>query len=538
VFLCASGFVHAQDAGARRSSSAKDEVASTPLVSRAHRDRPRRRRLCAGDVPEGETTTKDVAFCGDGTCDTTCRETFGSCPADCSRLYDRSAYFEQRALEDGFEVDEGTWKIFDPEDCATLEHCWANNPTSPYGYFLLPSAPNEPDPDPELRHPSAPGLRSTWRLLPDEAIVFAFVTPPEVPYFSLTNYVFSRYDPNLIGDAPYDDRVETFASMGDSLNQLVLNTSAGTGESPFGKESVVIFTADAGTDQAIRDELVQSGFPESMINTMVMPRFDWDGVTPFARTGFENEADQFTMLFRVASADALVAGTPIYHWLSDPEGYVFRVRVKQPHPLDPLPKPQMRPQGSGTYEDPGTLTWLTQKIGLRYPPWCSEVDIMQPALNENGFLCLDLTVPCFADCHDTPYFSGNFRLGPPPASIIVAGVNHELTGKAMYVNITVTRAIDTTAFYSVVMRDLVGSADVYIDGHPDKDSVWQVKFSRDCGDDPYCFEVTEDQAPDGALLFVIVRAYLDPNTGTSGKALPFLDSEMVYPRLIKIECRH
>jgi len=505
--------------------------------SRATRIRQLRLRPCSHGAGISTTGPKQTAACGDGQCDAHCGEDYSRCADDCATLFDRVAYLQRRLRSVGFEVDEGTWQIFDPEDCVFLERCWANNPTSPYGYFLLPTAPSEPDPDPERRQPSAPGLRSMWRLQPDEAIVFVFVTPPEVPYFSLTKYAFSRHHPNLSGDPPYGDRVETFASLGDSLNQFVLKTGATAGESPFGQESVVVFTADRGVERAIRAELAESGFPESMVNTFVIPRFDWDGITPFALMGYDNEADLFSMLFRIAHPDAQVEGTPIHDWLSDPEGYVFRARPGGAEPLEPLPKPALRPPGTGVDEDPATLTWLTQKIALRYPDYCSEIDIAQPALNEDGFLCMEWLLPCFADCRDTPYFGANFRLGRAPESIIVAGVNHEMTGKAMYVNITVTRAVDSTAFYSVVMRDLIGSADVYIPDHPGKDTVWQVKFARDCGDEPYCFEVTEAQAPEDALLFVFVRAYLDPATGTSGKVLPFHQSEMVFPRVIKVDCR-
>ncbi|MBI1824777.1 MAG: hypothetical protein HY287_14030 [Planctomycetes bacterium] len=440
----------------------------------------------------------------------------------------------QQLVSAGFNVAQGEFVIFEAADCATLPHCWSNNPTSPYGFFLTPLGDGEPDPDPQNIGPGSPKLRSMFRFQPDEAIVFIGVTPPQSPYYSFTPYVFSRFDPTSTGSPPYDDRVETYASLGDSLNQLVLNTSAGRDEDSFSKETVVIVATDEGVDRAIRAALVRSGFPDAMINTLVLPRFEADGLTSKIFLGYENEADLFNILIRIANPDALTPGTPIRAWLDDPEGYVFRVRPQKRPTLQPFPLPARRLQGTGATEDGSTLNHLVQAIQLSFPVLMTDVKIGVPSVHENGDLCLQQMIPCFADCHDTPYLGTVEKLGPPPDAIIVAGINYELDNQAEYVNITVTRISDQTAFYSVVMRDLIGSADEYIPNDPDRGSVWQVKFSRNCRGEPFCFEVTQDQVPSNEWMTIVVRAYLQPATQTSPKALPAQDSEIIYPRVIKV----
>ena len=479
----------------------------------------------------------DNALCGNGTCDATYGEHFRNCPGDCGSLDDRADLLRRELEWAAFTVEEGSFEIFETQDCAALDHCWANNPTSPYAFFLMPLGDGEPDPDPEGRSPHGLGTRSIFRLQPDEALVFVGTTPPPSPYFSFTAYVFNRFEADLDGDPPYDDRIETYASLGDSLNHLSLATTGDTADTPFNEQTVVIVTGDRGVDASLRRLLVTAGFPDSMVNTLLIPRFEADGVTPLARMGYQNEDDVFNVLVRIANPDALEVGSDIRAWLDDPGGRVFRVRRRWPRALEPFALPPLRTQGTGIAEDPIPLNWLVRRIEDRYFDLCTRTLISIPAPFEDGYFCLDNVVRCFADCRDTPYLFGTVKLGPPPEAIIVAGHNHEKSGKASYVNITVTRISDATAFYSIVLRDLEGSADVYLPDHPDKDDVWQVKLSRDCQGEPFCYEVSDEQVQHDEWFNIILRAYLEPATRTSPRVMPVRSSELVFPRIIKVKCQ-
>jgi hypothetical protein len=237
---------------------------------------------------------------------------------------------------------------------------------------------------------------------------------------------------------------------------------------------------------------------------------------------------------RIAHFDAQTPGTEIRNWLDQPGGRVFRVRPRTA--LDPFPFQPLRPEGDGQSESPSALQALTREIVNQHPLGCAEVNVALPAIKEDGYFCLEHMVRCYADCRDTPYMGGQFKLGPAPEAIIVAGVDHELTGKAAYVNVTVTRISDITAFYSVGLGDLVGSADVYIPDRADRHGVWQVKFARECNGEPFCFEVTEEQVAVDSWLMIVVRAYLEVATGTSSKAFPYRESEIAFPRMIKVNC--
>ena len=64
----------------------------------------------------------------------------------------------------------------------------AGRDAEPYGYFVLPPSPYEPDHS-GFPTPQTIAANSTWRLATDEAIVVLGCTPPEARYFGLTGYV-------------------------------------------------------------------------------------------------------------------------------------------------------------------------------------------------------------------------------------------------------------------------------------------------------------------------------------------------------------
>lgn len=480
---------------------------------------------------------KSPSGCGDGSCDTKSGEHYGTCPRDCESLDDRADFFKGLAQSSFHSVDEGVFAVFNAEHCADVPVCFYNNPTSPYGRLLFRLAPGEPDPDPQNRRGSPQGMEDLYtgyRLRPDEALIWIGRTPPPCPYFSFTAYVFSRFNPEARGGPPYADRAVVFASLGDSENALTLKTGARPGESSFDQESVLIVTASGSVDRAVRRSLVIAGFPDSMINTLVLPCFKADGVTPKIFMGYENEADVFTILMRIASPEAQQSGTPIREWLDDTGARVFRVRAADSLAFDPLPMPALREHGNGTAEDAKSLEELVRSIRNAQGDQPTEERVASAFPPDLGDRCLDNLTQCNGDCRDTPYMAATFRLGPEPEAIIVAGRNHENSRKASYVNITATRVVRRTAYYSIVMAELQGSAEVYLPDHPDAPNLWQMKFARKCYDEPYCYELSEDQIPIGGAVAVLIRAYLDPSTGTSAKTFPSEESEIVFPRVLKI----
>ena len=115
---------------------------------------------------------------------------------------------------------------------------------------------------------NTPGLIQGWQLNPDEAIVLVTKTPPECAYFSYCGFIFYKY---------YEkdqERKWVFSSYNDPLNNLTIKTSGtpdGAKGNPFNQDTIIIVTADKGTDQRIRSAAESAGYSADIINTYVIP---------------------------------------------------------------------------------------------------------------------------------------------------------------------------------------------------------------------------------------------------------------------------
>ena len=133
-------------------------------------------------------------------------------------------------------VGDGFLHWFAPKDCAGLPTCYGNNPASPYGLPMLPRGVNETDFS-EWGVPLAiDGHSASWRLQANEALVIFGTSPPEMRYWGVTNYLFSRFYEDATGrnntlnkvsrcpDPPA--RCVNFASVGDTMNMINSNLTA------------------------------------------------------------------------------------------------------------------------------------------------------------------------------------------------------------------------------------------------------------------------------------------------------------------------
>jgi hypothetical protein len=98
----------------------------------------------------------------------------------------------------GYEVAQGSWKLFTIQDCkfaiASLGNCLGNNPTAPY---VFPSVPLWRDEyvDRDMKDVFGPlphDTSATFRLDEREALIILALLPPLGKYFGLQTYVYSR----------------------------------------------------------------------------------------------------------------------------------------------------------------------------------------------------------------------------------------------------------------------------------------------------------------------------------------------------------
>lgn len=124
-------------------------------------------------------------------------------------------------------MQEGFLHWFEIEDCKGRPSCYGNNPDSPYGLTMLPRGVGENTDFKLWGQPlEIDGMSAAWRLQANEAVVIIGDSPPEMRYWGITNYLFSRYyedshgkntTVNSVSQCPAPPaRCESFASMGDT----------------------------------------------------------------------------------------------------------------------------------------------------------------------------------------------------------------------------------------------------------------------------------------------------------------------------------
>jgi hypothetical protein len=435
-----------------------------------------------------------------------------------ARWQDTAQRFTAALTERGYVVQAGEVRFFRIEDCLALPTCFGNNPSSPYGVYCLPPAPGDTADPAELPCPSDGQLRWRWRLREDEAMVFLGHTPPAARYFSFRSYLFSRH--GLLG------RRYLFASLGDSLNVEVIATAGtphGAAGDPFDQETVVISTADRRLEALLRQVLASSGAPEAIVNTDVIPR-------SLTRMGLERTSDDFGMLLRVALFADAAAGE---RYLHAPAATVLRVTPATPAPSAPFPVPPARPRGTDTSEAwlRPALDHLVAAVQARYPGFAVR-RWRTRTLHLAGLTCLERRTPCFGDNPDTVYSASRptWLSAAPRDVLIVAGVHHEATGKASYMNLAVYNAPRLMGVAAVTGSELLHSADRYLPDHPHRRYLYAYTFARDCQGEPSCVAVPtgpQGVALETALTF-IERPYLEPVTHTGPLASQIVPPEVLH----------
>lgn len=244
------------------------------------------------------------------------------------------------------------------------------NPSSPYGVYMFE------------------GQQPLWKLEEREAIVFLGCTPPPADYFSYRSYLFSTFN---------GIRQEiVFASLGDSINNLVVNTTGLRMGNPFGRTTVVTTTADVTTDKVVRSAFIAAGVRATAINTDIIP-------SSLVRLGRGAMTDTFTMLHRVA----------IFQNQEEGQAYIDTVwpviRVSPPPQQRPLPfsTPPLRQRGTGMTENSLSFTFsefvnqvertvqreLLLQRNERYTVSRDRMNVVPL----EGFECLEELTNCLAD---------------------------------------------------------------------------------------------------------------------------------------------
>eukprot|EP00931_Biecheleriopsis_adriatica_P075936 TRINITY_DN49704_c0_g1_i1.p1 TRINITY_DN49704_c0_g1~~TRINITY_DN49704_c0_g1_i1.p1 ORF type:complete len:565 (-),score=48.37 TRINITY_DN49704_c0_g1_i1:71-1765(-) len=498
--------------------------------------------------------------------------------ATTSDVQDSATVFKNLASQD-YGVKDGIMHFFKAQDCLDLMEsvgsCYGNNPSSPYGFPLVPPPANQTEPLLDecgskwnfICSQNAHGETSSsiFHLGRDEAVIILGISPPKVKYFAFNNYLYERTYSGV--------RHDIFASMGDALN--LNNMHFVNASSPFNAAFAVVMSPAATTYSDVERLLKQSGY--AAINPL-----PWPGA--IMNLGFQQGADTAMVLMRMAFAEDPKANeqyinenplvvlrlTPLKQrttvhlyprppWCSfqdiprKVEDYCLVPRSKV-LAVDRLSKPGVTKE---RLESAQNLVLKKLKQSSKHGAFSAVHTPFTGVIPEDGFLCLDEKKTCYGDTRDTLYPVSLFATGLGAAfallgldssrisarlgdssgeAIVLVGVNHVELNISAYTSLTVQNYDDTKGVLSVPSHSfptLIGSATRHLVDTEYEDLaplLYAVSFTRgQCGNDSFCVDVPTDglfSVPLETPLLLIERIYLDPltNIGPDKDALigPYL----------------
>lgn len=363
----------------------------------------------------------------------------------------------------------------------TAGHAFDNNPAGKYGVydFLGGSVP-------------------AFTLGPSDALLWVGCTPLPAAYFSARSYLFS--EPAAGGGGGYD---VLFASLGDSTNHLVANTTPG---GPWNRTAAFITTADAGTGAAVAAALVAAGLPAGAINV--------DAIPPGLVAGGMRAA-LFTYLLRVAVFADPAAGAA-YTGATSP----VRSLVAAPgRPGRPLPVPALRPRPA--VDEAWLAPAQASLLAAAQAHWAaaggvvSNVQPLAPFIIE-GFACIAARTDCLGDNRDAAYMTTQRAetLADDAAVLVIVGVEHGAAGGCAYSAFDVTNNATAAGVAGADSSQFGGSAAYFGPGVPHGDLLFAYAVARNCSAPlaaaagGYCVQAAGPWLPPDAPIVVWARAYL------------------------------
>lgn len=480
--------------------------------------------------------------------------------------------FQKAVIDEGYEVSRGYWTLWSADDCKlplqSVGFCYGNNPTAPYVLAILPHWKDE-FVDKSLRHAiiqGQKGMTANYRLGEREALVVLAELPPPARYFGLGTNVFTRQavlnenDPVykelsqqqetadlldiIFGFSPNPDRMMMIASIGDTINNVVIEEQS---KENWGQQRFFVTTPDEAMATAMTNALAGlEGVEANQVFTEPVGSLDPDKPSNplLVQLGYGPEADDFITYIRYSMPNDLALGEQWREQLPltvmrvrDPEGGKAKTPFKIPQyetkmanfdepdelgddleALVAAVKEHWGQDGS----DP-ELPWAGKDLGFRsLTLW---VDLVgQHCLGYDGPPDPEegITLPrgpsgCLGDNQDDePQISGGTYQLDDDQVIAVVGALGTKTGNATYTSLSVNWF---PQLVGVANRDdtvLEESAKKFKDALSDPKlytKFYVYYFARDCsGLYPWCQEIPRTLVPRGDTIKILQRNYITPGS--------------------------
>jgi len=430
--------------------------------------------------------------------------------------------FKAELEKDGFTVQLGELKtvnIHDLVNQGVVFTCNGNNAGALYKSYVLPPAPGQTVPN---IFSDKMNMSTTYRLRPDEAIIYIGNTPPNCTYFSYQSFQQFHYYP------VEETFKKIFGNVGDTINLLTANISGKSQSDPFDKAIMIVSTADMGIDNRIKAAAISAGYAPEIYNTEILP-------SSILNMGVDVKSDGFTFLHRMTYFSNQ---TEEKDYMNETPGVVLRITPNQSAELNPYSMPELRVRGNGNASELDlfpALSLLRAAILEKYGKENATELITHVWLTE-GYDALQRGIDVIGVTRDTTYLnSTTFKLGDDPSEfLIVYGVNHAATGKASYSNLGIFGARLDNGVAGVDNRRFEGTAEEYLPGNPAAKYLYVWKMTRNCSGEVNCTEVPTGPGSYGIGLndtaYIVFRAYNEKETAVGPSY-----TEIAYDRVLKFD---
>jgi hypothetical protein len=333
-----------------------------------------------------------------------------------------------------------------------------NNAAFPYLAMQLPPSPGKD---------SLYYIPLTFTLNPDEAVVMIGKTPPECLYFSYRSYLLNR----LYDFPPPPTRKKVFASLGDSKSLYSMRKDLPP-DSMFRRKFAFIMAADSLVATHIKSTILAAtpAISAKDIYFDIIPNGIFKfGNNPFGDwTTFVHRAS----IFKDSAAEAEYINNPVLE--------IMRVTPKQSSPSVFFKVPPYLSRISGTNEfslmpklkllEDGIYNayYKTHKIiWLQPSPWVIE-----------GFTAIQEKADALGEISDALYITtSDFLLGEDDIALVY-GVNHTMTGQAVYSNATIYGRKYWHGFGGITNFEMEKSARKFVTDTVTADKLFAYSFAR------------------------------------------------------------
>ena len=387
-----------------------------------------------------------------------------------------------------------------------------NNADNPYYCMALPRSPNQTVPN-DGEYPN--GMCNNFRIRPDEAIVMIGTTPSDMKFYNYMVYLIDR-------SYGSESRL-LFAGLGDSINIGDVKAQTGSRDG-FNEPIMIIYSADKTVAERVKSLAEDSGYPERMIFIKEIP-------SQMVHMGLEKDDDTFACNLRTA----------IYDTPEAKEKYMedvftmyraYRLTPNQSESFDPYPIKDLKIRGTGKSEFGlmNSVNQLRDAIIAAYPDYTytePDTSIWLPESPEG----MHNDDNSYGESRDTPYLgSQNFTLGEDQFAVSY-GVNHMVSGKAVYSNIVAYGTEKLNGVISVDSTRYGDSASQYIPDDPNAPMLYAYNISRVNSTNPYTMVVPQGPLLEGIPLedemWIGWRAYMEPETNVGPASHEIINDKVI-----------